>query len=165
MELDIKLLQKLYYEDKLSIRGVADRFGLDQATLRYRAKKLGFKFRSKSQAAKLAGELGRCSKYGVANSNYKDGTRVEDGKGSRWAKYGLTKPQYYEMKRLQNDRCAVCGEEFLRTPHIDHCHTTGEVRGLLCSGCNTGIGHLKDDVRILENAIRYLNKGEMVICY
>ena len=42
--------------------------------------------------------------------------------------------------------------------HIDHDHKTGKVRGLLCHGCNTAIGLMKDDVNILTKAIEYLKK-------
>lgn len=41
---------------------------------------------------------------------------------------------------------------------VDHNHSTGNVRGLLCSPCNAFIGHLKDDVTLIQNAIDYLNK-------
>jgi hypothetical protein len=40
--------------------------------------------------------------------------------------------------------------------NIDHDHKTGQVRGLLCSGCNTGLGHLGDDIQGLKRALEYL---------
>jgi len=40
--------------------------------------------------------------------------------------------------------------------HIDHCHNTGEVRGVLCAGCNLAIGHAKEDINTLNNMIKYL---------
>jgi len=43
---------------------------------------------------------------------------------------------------------------------VDHCHTTGEVRGLLCNRCNTGIGQFKDNPNILRSAARYLDKED-----
>jgi len=55
-------------------------------------------------------------------------------------KYGLSKEEYDAMIEVQDNSCACCGEPFIRTPHVDHCHTTGVVRGLLCTGCNSGLG-------------------------
>lgn len=57
----------------------------------------------------------------------------------------------------QNGRCAICKEFFTGTPNVDHDHQTGVVRGLLCHGCNVGIGFLKDDIRLLKSAIVYLS--------
>lgn len=71
--------------------------------------------------------------------------------------YDLSVDEYNEMLRIQNDRCAICGKKMLgRFCHIDHCHKTGKVRGLLCHHCNAGIGNLFDDIAILEKAIKYL---------
>lgn len=52
--------------------------------------------------------------------------------------YGLTLDSYTEMLQKQDSRCAICKEQ--KTLVIDHCHKTGKVRGLLCIGCNTGLG-------------------------
>ena len=60
------------------------------------------------------------------------------------------------MIKAQNNKCAICKNEFTKTPSIDHCHNTGLVRGLLCSDCNVGIGFLKDNKEYLSNAIKYL---------
>lgn len=40
--------------------------------------------------------------------------------------------------------------------HLDHCHITGKIRGFLCSNCNTGLGLFKDNINLLESAIKYL---------
>lgn len=62
----------------------------------------------------------------------------------------------------QAGRCAVCEVQMLRTnrnpraAHIDHDHTTGKVRGLLCSSCNMGLGVFKDSPDLLRQAIKYL---------
>jgi len=77
--------------------------------------------------------------------------------------YGITLDDYDRMLKSQNNRCAICnGTETGRIASkylaIDHCHTTGKVRGLLCFTCNTAIGHMKDDVELLEKAIAYLGE-------
>lgn len=74
--------------------------------------------------------------------------------------YGITHNDYLNMLEAQKGRCAICGTD---TPggkgtfHVDHCHLTGKVRGLLCGNCNRGIGYLKDSVSNLASAIFYLS--------
>jgi len=70
-------------------------------------------------------------------------------------KYGITHDAYNMLYERQEGKCAICGnpENLL---HVDHNHTTGKVRGLLCNNCNGGIGFLNDDIKILEQAIKYL---------
>jgi hypothetical protein len=63
---------------------------------------------------------------------------------------------YEEMFAEQDGRCAICGETSTRRLDVDHCHTTGHVRGLLCNDCNPGIGRLKDDPDRLERGAKYL---------
>lgn len=80
----------------------------------------------------------------------------------RWAsrnyKYNVTKEFLLELYEKQNGKCAICGEEpkTVRGLHVDHCHKTGAVRGLLCHGCNTGIGALRDDPIVIKKALSYL---------
>lgn len=74
-------------------------------------------------------------------------------------RYGLTPEQYQLMRDAQNDSCAVCRKKFSKTPHVDHCHDGGHVRGLLCFNCNRAIGHFQNDVTIIQNAIRYLKRN------
>lgn len=77
--------------------------------------------------------------------------------------YGLT---YEEADRLRSvTNCQVCGAaapggpNSLRRLHIDHCHTSGQVRGVLCGDCNTALGRAKDDPEILRKLALYLEKG------
>jgi len=75
--------------------------------------------------------------------------------------YGITYEQFVEMYYKQDKKCAICNKEIdinSRFTHIDHCHKTGKVRGLLCHQCNAGIGFLNDDINILANAIKYLTQ-------
>ncbi len=69
--------------------------------------------------------------------------------------YGISQEQYETMCSEREGRCDICGEK-PEVLHVDHCHTEGHVRGLLCMHCNMGIGHFRDDVERLGNAIAYL---------
>jgi hypothetical protein len=70
--------------------------------------------------------------------------------------YGLTAAEYDALLAKQAGRCAICGTQPVKRLAVDHEHATGKVRGLLCSTCNSGLGHFKDSVPALENAIAYL---------
>lgn len=73
--------------------------------------------------------------------------------------YGISIDDYNKMFINQEGRCAICKTHQSELPkglHIDHCHKTNKVRGLLCFKCNSGIGKLNDDVEILKSAIQYL---------
>ena len=73
----------------------------------------------------------------------------------------ITEDEYNEMWRLQNGECAICrvpSIELTRRLAIDHNHETGEIRGLLCLGCNAGLGMFKEDRGVLYDAIQYLSR-------
>lgn len=73
-------------------------------------------------------------------------------------RYGLTPEQVDEMLLAQGGRCAVCQTDNpgARTWHVDHCHGSGRIRGLLCGNCNRGLGLFADDPSVLRAAINYL---------
>lgn len=77
-------------------------------------------------------------------------------------KFGITQDDYERMLADQKDVCAICWEACSSGKRlaVDHCHTTGIIRGLLCMSCNTAIGKLKDDVSLLKAAIAYLEKAK-----
>jgi len=76
------------------------------------------------------------------------------------AAYGISKVVRDFMEAKVNGNCEICGKAVKLV--IDHDHITGDVRGLLCSTCNRGIGHFNDDINLLEKAINYIyNKTEM----
>ncbi|MGL5012791.1 MAG: endonuclease VII domain-containing protein [Bacteroidales bacterium] len=77
--------------------------------------------------------------------------------------YGISLSDYNQMLETQNHLCKICQgpqQEISSAKRlvVDHCHQTGVVRGLLCSFCNSMLGHSKDNVTTLEKAIQYLNK-------
>jgi ferredoxin len=71
--------------------------------------------------------------------------------------YGITPSKFIEMLNSQNKQCGICKKDITQGANIDHCHKTGNIRGLLCSSCNKGLGHFRDKENLLENAISYLN--------
>lgn len=76
-------------------------------------------------------------------------------------KYNLSIDQYNSMIDAQDSKCSICSYMFGQRKgdiHVDHCHTTGKIRGLLCDRCNRGLGYFKDDIQSLANAIKYLTK-------
>ena len=74
----------------------------------------------------------------------------------RVSNYGVTPEMYQAMLDAQDNCCAICGEPFTKSAHVDHCHASGKVRALLCGGCNRGLGQFKDDPERLTAAATYL---------
>lgn len=73
--------------------------------------------------------------------------------------YGITPDEYEYMLDLQEFKCAICGTVEPGGKGmfaVDHNHDTGDVRGLLCNRCNSGIGQLLEDIDLLQAAINYL---------
>ena len=70
--------------------------------------------------------------------------------------YGISKEKLDSMLNTQENKCKICKLEFKNMPHVDHCHETSKIRGLLCRNCNRGLGEFKDNIAFLENAIGYL---------
>src|ERR1017187_237434 len=75
-------------------------------------------------------------------------------------KYGITSNDYDRILSEQGGVCAICsggpGDKRSYRFHVDHCHNTGVVRGLLCSNCNFGIGHFRDNPERFERVALYL---------
>ena len=103
-----------------------------------------------------------CSKAGNAkwHREKRDQRRSNDIK----RKYGITSDDYNELLEKQGHKCAICngdnkhcgsGDKF----HIDHCHTSGKVRGLLCGHCNRGLGLFNDNPAVMLAAINYIKEN------
>lgn len=97
------------------------------------------------------------------NRKYYEGRR-DDFKWRNFKnKYGVTKEIYNAQLEKQDFCCGVCAKhisEFKQMLFIDHCHTTGKFRGLLCITCNTGLGQLGDTKEGLMKAYDYLTRSE-----
>lgn len=87
----------------------------------------------------------------------KDPERFKDYEKKR--NYGMSSGDFASMLIKQNNKCAICcssdpgGKGAF---HVDHCHASGIIRGLLCHNCNVGLGHFKSNPEFLQQAVRYL---------
>lgn len=78
---------------------------------------------------------------------------------NRKHKYGVTREDVTQMLSDQGGSCAICSNKIdYTTAHLDHCHASMKVRGLLCKGCNSGLGQFRDDIELLRKAILYLKE-------
>lgn len=82
-----------------------------------------------------------------------------NGSDDKRIAYNLSFENYGILYENQRGRCAICDSEPLdKSLSVDHNHRTGEVRGLLCSSCNIGLGYFKDNPTLLDKAKTYLEK-------
>lgn len=112
-----------------------------------------------------------CNNHGMKKRKERDPTlyRRIEWPSKLKTLYGITVDQYYQMLKEQGGGCATCG---VKTPggrgykrmgkpemfYVDHCHSTGRVRGLLCNSCNRGIGFLRDDAGLAIKIAEYLTR-------
>lgn len=93
----------------------------------------------------------RCCKICVPNKKAADRLRF----------YGINQVEFDNLLQKQRNECAVCYKNFSNMTasalHIDHCHTTNQVRGLVCRQCNLGLAFV-DKKEWLESAIRYVTR-------
>lgn len=80
-------------------------------------------------------------------------------------RYGMTEDDYAIMLAAQGGCCAVCngdspGGRWQRF-HVDHCHSTGEIRGLLCHACNVTLGAMGDSINGVMRYVTYLTKRKL----
>ena len=111
--------------------------------------------RDKYGACRECGRIRHREHYFANDTTYK----AKDRDSKRLKRYGTTKSFYDELLKTQNNVCAICGGvSKKRSLSVDHDHTNGCIRGLLCSSCNSMLGYARDNVKILEVAIDYLTK-------
>ena len=104
----------------------------------------------------------RHEKY-IKNSEHREAKKKKAISYHLKGVWGLTLEDYDEMLESQGGGCAICGkslEDELRDIGkrlaVDHCHKTGEIRGLLCMSCNLGISKFDDDPELTTKATEYL---------
>ena len=75
--------------------------------------------------------------------------------------YNISIEEVFNLKKIQNYKCAICFKDLDngKRTHVDHDHFTCKIRGVLCVNCNLGLGNFKDNVEVLENAIKYLTRN------
>lgn len=111
---------------------------------------------------------GNLDKAAVLQKEWRHKNRDRSADYSLKQHYGIPLGTYDLMFKAQGGRCAICGTDNPSDRerqdgvtfrfHVDHCHDTNEVRGLLCHHCNVGIGNLRHDREILEKAIAYVSR-------
>ena len=89
--------------------------------------------------------------------------KIDDPEGYRFMrlreKYEITKEDFHRIKDQRT--CEICGgDNGGRTLMLDHCHATGQIRGMLCRGCNHALGHFKDSIELMNAADLYLEAYE-----
>lgn len=95
-------------------------------------------------------------------ADHPEKTRYSDRKSNLQKLYGMTLEEYNQLLLAQGGVCAICkgppsgAGSKNGSFHVDHCHKTRKIRGLLCSKCNSGLGYLQDDLRLVEAAAGYL---------
>ena len=110
-------------------------------------------------AAKKMRYLDNGGREKVRKQYYENGGKERQSAWRREQKYGITQEQFDGMVLAQNGRCAIC-KKAPKVFSIDHCHSNGQVRGLLCNKCNVAIGLLNDDTEVIASAARYLITNE-----
>lgn len=81
---------------------------------------------------------------------------------SKWRAQGIRVEDARRVLLAHDGRCDLCGSADPKRKSgfvLDHCHKTGKIRGVLCHGCNIGLGHLGDDATSLERALTYLKRS------
>lgn len=78
----------------------------------------------------------------------------------RKRRYGVSQERFDQMLQEQQHTCAICGTVMGQEACVDHDHTTGRVRGLLCKTCNAGLGLFHDNWQIISSALNYLERNQ-----
>ncbi len=98
----------------------------------------------------------------ATRKRYNAGTgKINSKKATLKNKFGMTLEEYSTLLEQQNHQCAVCSTPrslLKRDLSVDHNHSTGKIRGLLCDNCNIALGHLKEDIQRMNNMIQYVEK-------
>jgi len=97
---------------------------------------------------------------------YKERMYKRSDKAALKRKYGMSTNDYDKLLIKQNNLCAICNKPEIhfnskgriQRLSVDHCHSTGIIRGLLCKNCNSGLGQFRDSSEIMLKAIQYLKE-------
>ena len=166
------------YNDGRTVRQLADEHGCSRSYMHKQLAKGGAKMRPRSSGDRQRSDglrhCWKCDKdlpldqFGKNKAEIGGLTRIckpcagnQQRKQRLTAKFGIDEVQYDAMLEKQGGGCAICGTPESNSKNhrlaVDHDHKTGEVRGLLCSMCNTSLGGFREDPKLLTAAIKYLN--------
>lgn len=163
------------YNGGLTTHEIAKKFSTYPAIIARILKKCGIKMRGPGRRKQGKAEVMRCNKCGRVlssemfiknkrNSSGRDPTCKEChnaklvNKKKYLRKYRMSIKDYNRLLAKQGGRCAICGVMVADTLHVDHCHETGRVRGLLCRNCNFGLGMFEDQYDRLIKAAKYISQ-------
>ena len=80
--------------------------------------------------------------------------------------YGITLNEFERRLEMQNNECEICNQKFIKDSKgllkasVDHNHSTGKIRGIICNTCNLTLGRIKENKQVLYKMIQYLEKYE-----
>lgn len=116
-----------------------------------------------SSRCKACLKIHRCRQTPGETAEYRERSKLAAQDTTLRRRYGISANKRDEVFSAQGGVCAICLSTESRGKgwHVDHCHTTNEVRGILCNGCNVGLGYFKESLPALSAAINYL-KGDRV---
>jgi hypothetical protein len=117
--------------------------------------------KAKAAAHRAANRKENAARQRDYYNNNKDKCLATARNSERKRLYGITTEEMVALFEGQGSCCAVCQTQKVRSQkgwHIDHCHSSNKVRGILCHHCNVALGMAQDKVTTLRSAIRYLNK-------
>lgn len=117
------------------------------------------KYNKQTKEEKAAKAKDRQSKW---SNERKLAEKEKSYRRSLKTKYDLSLEEYNTMLLKQNHRCKICNSPNAKgrgCMHVDHCHETGKIRGLLCARCNLLLGKAEDNISILTSAIEYLKEN------
>ena len=122
------------------------------------------------QKCRICGEVKLLSEYSswigktsrLWNKMCKSCMSRETADLNRRASYKLSKDEYQKLLESSGNKCQICQREEIGKSRlaIDHCHASGEIRGLLCRRCNSGLGYFDDNLIGLMKAVAYLRNNE-----
>lgn len=150
--------RKAYYENnKEKLRARAAKWREDnKELLKTRAKSPERK--KQLRAAVERWKNNNIDRVKVAHKLYTEKNKDKIKNSRLLREYGITLEEFKRM-RESITQCEICEWELSdKNCHIDHCHTSGKVRGLLCFNCNAALGMLKESELIMNRAIEYLKK-------
>lgn len=155
---------------------IADKRGIDLTNWRGKSTKRSEENQKRAEEASLCGHKtytpdspcpkGHWERF-IGSNNCLECSRIANKirkHKQKWARiyklYGITESDFCQIKKDQGGQCKICSTELNESnTHIDHCHDTGKVRGLLCGRCNQAIGLLDECQHKIDSAAKYLREN------